>query len=240
MMARRSVLGLALGGVSALLGGCGQFGGTSYRYRMTVEVDTPQGLKTGSAVHEISASEELIKLPDSASVSLGFRGEAFPVELGDGKTLFVLISSSSPSEESLIPAVQSALDPDYVPGGMGNLATAKKMARLFGGGQGELKPRNRAGRPFYPLMVRFRDERDPRTVEEVPPEAFETLFGPGYRLKRITVETTGDPVTEGIIERLPWLVKRPKGAYSGPFRSEKTRPTEYLDGLGFSDLKREK
>ena len=50
MMARRGMIGLMLGGAAALLGGCGLFGGNRYRYKMTVEVDTPQGLKSGFAV----------------------------------------------------------------------------------------------------------------------------------------------------------------------------------------------
>ncbi|MEP0393170.1 MAG: hypothetical protein ABJ205_00340 [Erythrobacter sp.] len=38
-----------------LLGGCGaEDVAPDYRYRLTVEVDTPEGLKTGSSVIEVS------------------------------------------------------------------------------------------------------------------------------------------------------------------------------------------
>lgn len=57
------------------LGGCGVFGGSSYRYKMTVEVDTPQGVVTGSAVREITYTKG-IRLPDASGVSSKQRGEA--------------------------------------------------------------------------------------------------------------------------------------------------------------------
>ena len=49
MTHRRNVLGLMVGGVSALaLAGCGPLRRAKLRYRLTVEVDTPEGVKTGS------------------------------------------------------------------------------------------------------------------------------------------------------------------------------------------------
>jgi hypothetical protein len=238
-------LGALASGAAALLGGCNPFGSTySYRYKITVEVDTPEGIKTGFAVHEIAASENAIKLVDGDQAWVSFRGEAFPVDLGERKTLFVLVASSDPTEESLIPAVQSALDPDYKRGGMGNLATVKKIAGSWNTQRAVLKPTNRfegGDRSFYPLLVRFRDESDPKTVEEVKPENFQSMFGAGYRLNEITVETTNDDLTDDIVKRLKWLLNKPEGgSYSGPFRSPETRPTEYLDGLGQADFWRGK
>ena len=162
MMARRTfgrgVLGLMAGVVTFALAGCGLFGGKSrYRYRMTVEIETPSGVKIGSAVHEIAASENVIKLVDGDTAWVSFRGEAFPVDLGAGKALFVLVTSSDPGEESLIPAVNSALDPDYRRGGLGNLATVKKMAEIGTKQSAILAPVRKVmgqARPFYPLLVR--------------------------------------------------------------------------------------
>ena len=49
MMARRGVIGLLAGGIAAFLGGCGILGSkSSYRFKMTVEVDTPEGVRSGS------------------------------------------------------------------------------------------------------------------------------------------------------------------------------------------------
>jgi hypothetical protein len=64
MMARRGVLGLLAGGAVASLGGCGLFGGSSYRYKITAEVDTPEGMKTGYAVHETTVHKSSVDLGD--------------------------------------------------------------------------------------------------------------------------------------------------------------------------------
>lgn len=245
-MARRGILGVLIGGATSLLGGCGLIGGTSsYRYRMIVEVEAPDGIRTGSAVHEISASENAIKLPDSAWAWVSFRGEAFPVDLGGGKALFVLVTSSDPAEESLIPAVQSALDPDYQRGGPGNLATAKKMAGSWSKQTGVLAPTHtvmRVDRPFYPLLVRFRDERDPTTVEEVKPDDLAGVFGAGYRLRKITVETTSDDVTEAIIKRLPWLIENRKPrerSLAGKLPLSIVDRSNFSEAIGYHSFKRE-
>ena len=58
-LSRRRALGLALTLAAVTLSGCNPFGRTyTYRYRITVEVDTPQGLRTGSSVWESSVEEE--------------------------------------------------------------------------------------------------------------------------------------------------------------------------------------
>ena len=54
MMARRGVIGLLGGAVIDGLAGCDVIAPprASLRYRMTVEVETPQGLRSGSSVIE--------------------------------------------------------------------------------------------------------------------------------------------------------------------------------------------
>ena len=56
-----------------------------------------------------------------------------------------------------------------------------------------------------PFLVRFRDEKDPKTVEAVDPSNLAASFGVGVRLKRVTMETTSDAVTTSIEKRLGWL-----------------------------------
>lgn len=212
-------MGLLAAAASVSLSGCGIVNPRyRYRYKMTAEVDTPSGVRKGSAVHEIEAGDTFLKLADGDKGYVGFRGEAFPVDLGSGKTLFVLVSSSNPGEESLVPAVQSAFDSDYHRGAEGNIATARKLSKVKAGTlKVALRPTNsfeRTGRgltergsaPLYPLMVRFTDEHDPRTVEEVKPDALEASFGAGYRLKQIVVEITDEPVSDRIVQRLSWLI----------------------------------
>ncbi|MDR4487060.1 MAG: hypothetical protein R3B83_05990 [Nitrospirales bacterium] len=61
-------------------------------------------------------------------------------------------------------------------------------------------------RSHYPLLVTFTDLTDPTTVKVVDPENLAATFGPGVSLKRLTLEITDEPVTEGKIESvLGWL-----------------------------------
>jgi len=55
-----------------------------------------------------------------------------------------------------------------------------------------------------PAMVTFKDERDPRTIEEVDPENMERHF-PGVRLLNFEIEVTDAPLTRVLTKRLPWL-----------------------------------
>src|SRR5262249_13499521 len=58
---------------------------------------------------------------------------------------------------------------------------------------------------LYPRLLRFRDIKDPATAELVDPDYLAKSFGPGFRLVRVTIEITNEPVTRGIRKILPWL-----------------------------------
>lgn len=60
---------------------------------------------------------------------------------------------------------------------------------------------------LYPLLVTFTDIDDPSSVQRVDPANLAASFGPGIRLKRITVEVSDDDVTTGIEKRLPHFGK---------------------------------
>jgi hypothetical protein len=76
--------------------------------------------------------------------------------------------------------------------GLGRLAR-RRGARALGPGD-------------LPDLVTFADPADPRSVMAVDAADLAASLGAGVRLRRATIEVTGDPVTEGVIEqRLPWL-----------------------------------
>lgn len=54
----------------------------------------------------------------------------------------------------------------------------------------------------WPLFVRFRNLEDPKSIEAVDPEA--------VGVKRITLETTHDSISTGIVSKLPWLECSPR------------------------------
>jgi hypothetical protein len=187
----------------------------SWRYRMTVSVETPEGIKTGSAVREVHA----YTYPQLLSTTMGHvyvrKGEAVVVDLGKRGVLFALIGEdygwrivynsfpfpgSSPAETT---------------------GTTVRYYRSLKTGNVTLTPEQ------YPMFVRFEDLNDPRTVKNiyetgwclendsngtcikegfhVKADRFEEMFGMGVRLKEVTIEMTDDPVTRDVQKYLPWL-----------------------------------
>jgi hypothetical protein len=199
------MLGLFVCGVAMLLAACGLVKSYEpFRYRLTVEVDTPQGVRTGSSVIEVTAGEVRASFGGAAAET---RGEAVAVDVAPGQTLFVLLRSEAsygwaggimssvtpkPDDPSIsredrfgahIEAVRANHKLNIVP-------------RWF-------PPHSSADYPVtgYPIMVRFRDIRDPKTAEIVNPDNLAASFGPGVKLRRITVQITDDPVTDNVMTR---------------------------------------
>ena len=57
----------------------------------------------------------------------------------------------------------------------------------------------------YPRIAYFENENDALTVRFAAADQAESILGAGYRLNRITVQMTGEPVTSVIEKRLAWL-----------------------------------
>lgn len=223
-MARRGVLGMLAGGAAALLSGCGLFGGNSYRYKIAAEVDTPEGMKTGFAVHETTVHKSSVDLGElSPKQSSNTRGEAVAVDLPGAQTLFVLV----PGEGAVINALTQNDTGAWIDKAMqildGDIPAGPQNIRFS-------KPENYNKSKEYPLLVRFRDINDPKSVELVQPDDLAASFGAGVKLRRLTVEVTDEDVTVGIRERLEWLSKEALPREVGP-RLERlpsggtTRPT---------------
>ena len=198
-MMRRELLGLLSAGVGLLaLPGCNAIlpKRHTFRFRMTVEVDTPQGLKSGSSVMELSVALATFKLPDSAAVDLHFQGEAVPIDLPGG-TLFALVGDRH-NVMSFVGTIIDSFDPSH--------PRAEELVELAA----ELGTQRALGRTVimaadsFPSLVRFRDIREPRTIELVDPNEIAKSFGPGVKLKRIFLTIVNEPVTTGIEKRFRW------------------------------------
>jgi len=196
-MVRRTVLGLFVSGAAALLAGCGLFGGNSYRFKMTVEVDTPQGLRTGSSVYEVMAFKTSELITGGSSSDSTLKGEALAVDLPGGRTLFALLKTVNPMREDLALMSMAALDPAF-------RYNRAESAQRIASDNGARSPAE-VTRADYPLLVTFRNLSAPDTVERVNPANLAAALGPGYKLRRITVQRTDEPVTTGIEKRLTWL-----------------------------------
>ena len=174
--------------VAVLLAGCNPFGKTwESNQKLTVEVATPQGTKSGAAVTQVRWSD----VNALGNYSASFEGEATVVEVAPGRYLFALIGegttyiaqytfhrqlgASRGDYQTLIPAIAAFRGSADVP------------------------------RDAYPLLVTFADIADPRTVRKVDPDDLPASFGPGVALQRVTLEITGEEVSGGAIAAIfPW------------------------------------
>ena len=170
------------------------------RYRLTIEIEDSGIIRTGSVVQEehCTFNDGLLKGLGS-EVDCGQKGEALVVDLGEKGPLFAVLTRDEANPASLEPfgllvdARRDLLDKT----GLTSSAMAR-IAKVDGLADADV---NR-----IPLLVRFRDLNDPKTVERVDPRDLATSFGLGVRLKRATIEVAHGPLTTGIEKRLPWLV----------------------------------
>lgn len=191
-MARRGVLGLMIGSAVAMLSGC-SFRKT-LRYKMTIKVDTPEGVRSGYAVREVMRKPPSIL--DYAQAGL-VKGEAVAVDLPNGQTLFALLTGENG-------------DVDYA----GRWIPQQNLG--FGKNKEIVRtpvviwphapvPQKQQWLYAYPMLVRFKDISDPKSIDRIDKSDLSVTFGEGYALRRIEVEVTNEPVTQAIGARLNWL-----------------------------------
>ncbi len=180
-------------------------GPPDYRYRLTVEVDTPDGLRSGSSVIEVrrnmgrSAGAAFAEI-----VMTRVRGEAVVVELPNGQSLFALLRSKDSVDWAsyVMPRLAPKIEGEKGRERLDNVLLIEGKVELPEQWPSRFRVDRLSG---YPRLVTFANLDDPTTVARVDPKALDASFGEGVSLRRITVELTDDPVSAQIDEILPWL-----------------------------------
>ncbi|MBR0775905.1 hypothetical protein JQ625_13795 [Bradyrhizobium diazoefficiens] len=175
----------------------------NHKYRLTVEVMTPDGIRTGSGI--------LAVVPDRGYSRRGrttMLGEAVFVDLGQGKNLVALLAHQQDAKLDVD-------DINYV------------ALRAYGAARGARASFNEMNRQtgivkvegdLVPVLVSFGDRSDPATARRVAADHAEAALGDGYEVRGVTAEVVpngfwpidfggalGEPVTRGIDAKLPWL-----------------------------------
>ncbi|MDX2209450.1 MAG: hypothetical protein SFV20_03730 [Sphingopyxis sp.] len=200
MIARRPFVALLAGAALAGLTGCISPPKHRYRFKMMIEVETPDGIRSGSSVYEVTAQDLQALLPDEADRKWSTKGEAVAVDLPDGVTLFALLKTGA-MHGDMASLSMAALDPAF------NNDVVESAERISTG-HGIISPAI-VKRSDYPMLVWFPDINDPRSVAQVDPGDLQKSFGAGYRLKAITVQVTDEPVSTGIEKRLDAIGFKP-------------------------------
>ena len=181
-----------------------------HKYRLTVEVETPEGVKSAFGVMAVRPDRSYSRGGHTSTI-----GDAVFVDLGGSKNG---LKYGPKNLVALLAHIDGKLDLDginyvalraYTSAG-GHRVSFNEMIRLTG-----IVPVNGA---LTPVLVTFADPANPATARVVPPEDAEAVLGEGYRLHRITAEVVpnglwpldfggalGEPVTRGIAAKLPWL-----------------------------------
>ncbi len=184
------------------------------RYRLTIEAEVDHKPMIGSSVIEVTYSKQP-EIGSGRNLVRSYKGEAVVLDLDTRGTLFALLRAGNDirsSPESIILRAygfQGGLFPG--PSVEGGLQQLRQLS-----GKRDLPLTS------LPMLVRFRDPHDMRSVEPVDPMKIENKFGAGAKLVRATLEIvpsgiwplnlfgiTGEPITEGVESALLW--------WNGPF-----------------------
>jgi hypothetical protein len=187
------------------------FPSASLNYKLSVDIEDNGVLHHGEGVIGVDFQSNGFALIDNTPHwSIGARGEAFSIDLGERGALFALLSSdptraspSRPREHTSAAAGRSAMWA-YCGDSFGDLPPNQSGKRRLD----EFK-RDRAvveiALDSLPMLVRFRDLNDPTSVVRVDPDHLDASFGAGVTLVRATVQITDEPVTTGLEKTLGWL-----------------------------------
>lgn len=218
-MHRRVMLpGLMIG--MLLLAGCGHRLAT-LRYRLTVEVMTPEGLRTGSGVIEVATVDQGKGFPgpEAGGIRRSARGQAVIIETAPRRYLFALLGKGRPNDH----------DYDYAA-----RLPVTLFRSLIGSGEHPIGPNGDAPRTWLPYdrfhermiedhrvwsVPRTKPSTDRRSEQELWPDlvSFDDPTDPlsvrrpdpgTVAIRRVTLQIVDDPVTEGIRSILPWLTDK--------------------------------
>jgi hypothetical protein len=181
-----------------------------HKYRLTVEVETPAGIKSAGGVMAVT--------PDRGYSRKGHTttsGDALFIDLGGGKNLVALLAHMDNNAADLDGVNYVALRAYGAAGAQ--RVSFNEMSRMRGGVpvRGEL----------VPVLATFSDPADPATMRIVAPHDLAESLGSGFRLHGVSAEAIsngfwpidfggpfGEPVTRGIEAKLPWLRRTDGGS----------------------------
>jgi hypothetical protein len=232
------------------------------RYRLTLDVAVGDEVKSGSSVIEVTFESTWLNPEALGPWWPTVKGEAVAVDLGSRGVLFTLLvadETRASGSDGSDPPPSFLVDAFYGRVGQGN-ATRQMLS--------EVKSRRdvvEAPPGLLPMLVRFRDINDPKSVERVDPDDLAKSFGTDVKLVRVTAQIVptgiwpfnwlsgasprwlfGEPVTMGIENTLPWLDKRNPGKWlvepHGEAASQATPEkrltySAFIRGIGIDDAK---
>jgi hypothetical protein len=196
----------------------------TFRYRLTVEVETPRGIKTGSSVIDATIAYQWQALPEVGVFTSSVTGEAVFVDLGDDKNLVVTLTNDGSGRMDAREPEKRSHDAFYLPFVLFGLDYLDKSTLC--GAIGRVSGTREVPLEMLPTLVTFGNTSDPKSVQRVEPTNLPAIFGPGYSTRKVTLSRVTDPPSDSIESRLPWL-RGASGVLWGP-TYQADRPERYL------------
>jgi hypothetical protein len=175
----------------------------AHKYRLAIEVETPEGRKSASSVVAVHPDRSYARRGQTRTL-----GDAIFVDLGQGKNLVALLAHIDNNKLELEGI-------NYVALRAHTAASGKRVSFNAMSAQTGIVP---VKAELVPVLVTFADPANPASARAVAPDDAEAVLGKGYRLQGITAEVVpngfwpidfggmlGEPVTRGIVAKLPWL-----------------------------------
>ena len=181
---------------------------SEHRFRITIEVMTPDGVKQGSSVWSVTCTE----IPRGAAVQWGgcknVYAQAIFVDLGSSRNVVGLV------EQRRLGTINNNIA--HV--AYGDEGVPRDAPSWYRYAQSWRGARPLRGDNMLTLAT-IRDLNDPASVKIIDPLEFNAVFGPGYALQAATLEIvpsghwplsalglSGTPITTGIENKIPFLV----------------------------------
>lgn len=206
------------------------------RYRLTLEAEVDGRHVTGSSVVQVDYRYDYLDFlnidrpRDLSPIRPMVSGESVVLDMGPRGVLFATLQSSNGPDIRKALSVGDASAERIVPNAWGEppIFHKKDLARLH-------QLSRRLTLPFekLPMLVRFRELADPRTVELVDPDNLAASFGSGVKLVGATIEITNDAITRRLEKTPPWL----SGRLIPDAQNDKS-PRPSVSSLHYSDFER--
>jgi hypothetical protein len=210
------VLGTILLGLVVLLGIAFPGGTTfTYRFRLAIEIDTPEGVRSGSSVMETvlrnNHGNEWAP-PEARRFSGRTRGEAVFVDLGGDRNIIALLVLGPAGRDDL-----NFREP--VAGALGvRWSEPNEIIPAIIGAQ-ERRAILSVPSHVIPTLVTFHRLDDPDSAEVVQANELSRVFGSGYAFRQATIEMvpvgwwpanrlglSGTPLTKTIEQKMPTIL----------------------------------
>ncbi len=190
----------------------------THRYRLTIEIDTPEGVRSGSSVIEVIRKDVRWILIAQGRFEFHVRGEAVFIDLGANRNVIALLTHGSRGEN-----VDQMISLPIEAYGYYKWDEAAWSHRTKMQGPVELKPE------LIPTLVTIADVSDAKTAQVIygidsqevregggglrraprlAVDQFTEKFGPGVRFKRALLETTSEPLSARIEAKMPEIIRQ--------------------------------